>query len=101
VSVTEAFYTKVDSMVAVLDSFIADGSDQELFIASYLHGHFDLAIVKAEKADVAITPDESARISFLEQTLIEQLQLAFDNNELESNDQIEVLNLVKRLFIDI
>ena len=100
-SVTEAFYTKVDSMVAVLDSFIADGSDQELFIASYLHGHFDLAIVKAEKADVAITPDESARISFLEQTLIEQLQLAFDNNELESNDQIEVLNLVKRLFIDI
>jgi hypothetical protein len=101
VSVTEAFYTKVDSMVAVLESFIADGSDQELFIASYLHGHFDLAIVKAEKADVAVTPDESARILFLEQALIEQLQLAFDNNELENNDQIEVLNLVKRLFIDI
>ncbi len=100
-SVTEAFYTKVDSMVAVLESFIADGSDQELFIASYLHGHFDLAIVKAEKADVAVTPDESARILFLEQALIEQLQLAFDNNELENNDQIEVLNLVKRLFIDI
>ena len=88
-------------MVAVLESFIADGSDQELFIASYLHGHFDLAIVKAEKADVAVTPDESARILFLEQALIEQLQLAFDNNELENNDQIEVLNLVKRLFIDI
>jgi hypothetical protein len=101
VSVTEAFYTKVDSMVAVLESFIADGSDQELFIASYLHGHFDLAIVKAEKADVAVTPDELARILFLEQALIEQLQLAFDNNELENNDQIEVLNLVKRLFIDI
>jgi hypothetical protein len=98
VSVTEAFYTKVDSMVAVLESFIADGSDQELFIASYLHGHFDLAIVKAEKADVAITPDESARISFLEKALIEQLQLAFDNNELEDKDQADVFALVTRLF---
>ncbi|GBL03424.1 YfcL family protein [Glaciecola sp. KUL10] len=95
--VKEVFYTKVDSIVAGLESFISDGTDQELFIASYLHGHFDLAIVKAEKADV---PDESVHISYLKQALTEQLQEAFDNNELNDNDQAEVFSLVERLFID-
>lgn len=97
-SVTEAFYTKVDNMIAVLESFIADGTDQELFIASYLHGHFDLAIVKAEKVELAKSSDEAERISYLKQALIEQLQLAFDNNELEENDQADVFQLVTRLF---
>lgn len=98
--VKEVFYTKVDSIVAGLESFISDGTDQELFIASYLHGHFDLAIVKAEKADVPDVPDESVRISYLKQALTEQLQEAFDNNELNDNDQAEVFSLVERLFID-
>ncbi|MEQ3652138.1 MAG: YfcL family protein, partial [Glaciecola sp.] len=36
-------------MQSHLDSFIVDGSDQELFIASYLHGHFDVAVAETEK----------------------------------------------------
>ncbi|MBF7072517.1 YfcL family protein [Glaciecola sp. MH2013] len=84
-------------MQLTLDSFIDSGSDQELFIASYLHGHFDVAVAnidkQLEKQTLSTTP-----IKALQSQLSEQLNDAFDANELSEDDARQVKALVKRLF---
>ncbi|MFT4731880.1 MAG: hypothetical protein ACI89W_000895 [Gammaproteobacteria bacterium] len=90
------FIEKSDKMQAHLDSFIADGSDHELFIASYLHGHFDVAVANVEKL---IERGEANPISTLQATLDAQLQKAFENNELSSGDAGQVTALFNSLFI--
>jgi len=90
------FIEKSDKMQAHLDSFIADGSDHELFIASYLHGHFDVAVANVEKL---IERGETNPISTLQATLDAQLQKAFENNELSSGDAGQVTALFNSLFI--
>jgi hypothetical protein len=90
------FIEKSDKMQAHLDSFIADGSDHELFIASYLHGHFDVAVANVEKL---IERGEANPISTLQATLDAQLQKAFENNELSSEDAGQVTALFNSLFI--
>jgi hypothetical protein len=89
------FIEKADKMQAHLDSFIVDGSDHELFIASYLHGHFDVAVAYAEKL---IEEGEANPISALNTTLNAQLQKAFENNELSSEDAKQVTALFHSLF---
>jgi len=92
--VQEEFYQHLEKMVAYLDSFIVTGSDQELFIASYLHGHFDLAVVQAEQAQgVSI----KTRFDVLFSQLSRQLDSAFKNNELTDADQKQVTELVTTL----
>ncbi len=34
----------IDEQEAYLDSFIDSGSEQELFVASYIHGHFSVVV---------------------------------------------------------
>ena len=89
------FMQQSDKMQAHLDSFIATGSDQELFIASYLHGHFDVAVAYVEKA---IEQGESDPISTLKSKLEQQLQNAFSNNELSESDAKQVNELMVTLF---
>jgi hypothetical protein len=90
------FIEKSDKMQAHLDSFIADGSDHELFIASYLHGHFDVAVANVEKL---IERGEASPILTLQAMLDAQLQKAFDNNELSTEDAGQVTALFNYLFI--
>jgi hypothetical protein len=89
------FIEKADKMQAHLDSFIVDGSDHELFIASYLHGHFDVAVANVEKL---IEQGRDNPISTLQATLDTQLQKAFENNELSSDDAQQVTALFNSLF---
>jgi hypothetical protein len=89
------FIEKADKMQAHLDSFIVDGSDHELFIASYLHGHFDVAVANVEKL---IEQGENNPISTLQVTLDKQLQKAFGNNELSTSDAEQVNTLFNSLF---
>jgi hypothetical protein len=90
------FIEKSDKMEAHLNSFIADGTDHELFIASYLHGHFDVAVANVEKL---IESGEASPISTLQATLNAQLQKAFDDNELSTEDAGQVTALFDFLFI--
>jgi len=89
------FIEQTDKMQAHLDSFIVDGSDHELFIASYLHGHFDVAVANVEKL---IEQGEEHPISMLHQMLQAQLQGAFKNNELNDQDAEQVSELFHFLF---
>ncbi len=89
------FIEQTDKMQAHLDSFIAVGSDHELFIASYLHGHFDVAVANVEKL---IEKGEKNPISTLYNALEAQLTSAFENNELSDQDAQEVTKLFHFLF---
>lgn len=89
------FIEQTDKMQAHLDSFIADGSDHELFIASYLHGHFDVAVANVEKL---IEKGEDNPILTLHRLLETQLKSAFENNELSDQDAQQVTELFNFLF---
>lgn len=88
-------------MQAHLDSFIVNGSDQELFIASYLHGHFDVAVANVEKRieqpEREEQPEQSSK-AILYKTLENQLNQAFANNELSAEDSDQVTRLFTSLF---
>jgi len=74
------FESKVDSIQEFLDSMVDTGSDQELFIAGYLNGHFSLVVSQCQLAD-------NLSMTAVDKVMLESLKSAFDNNELEPQDQ--------------
>jgi hypothetical protein len=92
------FFENVDKMQSHLDSFIVDGSDQELFIASYLHGHFDVAVAETEKKLEAQELVSEAALQSLHDTLHLALDSAFANQELSDKDAFQVRELLNNLF---
>lgn len=76
---------------ALLDDVVNHGNDDELFIASYLQGHF---AVEARQLEMV----EGASLSMLNDKMTDSLQRAFDNNELDPQDAELVKALWSRLF---
>ena len=70
---------------------VDSGTDDELFIASYFHGHFSLAVSQ-------VPDDVDDKMVFLRQTLTANLSDAFVNRELEDIDQQKIWTLLERLF---
>ena len=85
------FWDKVDTIEAQLDMIVDSGTDDELFIASYFHGHFSLAVSQ-------VPDDVDDKMVSLRQTLIANLNDAFVNRELEDIDQQKIWTLLERLF---
>tara|TARA_A200000113_G_C8642081_1_gene282903 strand:- start:130 stop:423 length:294 start_codon:yes stop_codon:yes gene_type:complete len=75
---------------ASLDDVVNHGSDDELFVASYLQGHF---AVESRQLEMR----EDATIGMLNDKMVESLNEAFANNELESEDAKQVKALWERL----
>jgi hypothetical protein len=73
-----------------LDQVVGHGNDQELFIASYLQGHF--AVVAGKSQVLQMT-----QIEQLAELMNTSLVAAFDNNELAADDQQQVLGLWQKL----
>jgi hypothetical protein len=73
-----------------LDQVVGHGNDQELFIASYLQGHF---AVVAGQSQV----QQMIQVEQLAELMRTSLIAAFDNNELVDDDQQQVLNLWQTL----
>ena len=71
------------SLETALDKVVDEGNDDELFIASYLQGH--LALI-AKPMEV----EQGATLAQLDKRLQKSLKDAFENNELEANDQEKV-----------
>ena len=69
-----------------LHSAVENDDDHALFIASYLHGHFDLVVSR-------VLSDAQAELSQLDAQMRESLAAAFADNELISNDAQQVLQL--------
>ena len=70
---------------------VEKGSDQQLFIAGYLHGHFSLVLATVDQQNIESTEQFKA-------ILLESLESAFAKKELEPQDQIETTLLVQQLF---
>ena len=81
----------VEYVEARLDETVEQGSDQELFVAGYLHGHFSLVVSQVElMGDLCITK--------LDEALQKSLQDAFAQNELEEEDQGQVYRMWQKIF---
>lgn len=81
---------KIAKIEAALDDVVNHGDD-ELFIASYLQGHF---AVESRQLEMK----ESATIKQLDENMTTSLERAFANNELEKDDAKLVNALWSRLF---
>lgn len=68
---------------AAFDATVEQGSDDELFMAGYLHGHFSLVVARCEL-------DASVTITALQSAMQESLQQAFEKGELDGDDQQQV-----------
>lgn len=70
---------------------VEKGSDQQLFIAGYLHGHFSLVLATIMQQDIQ-SPEQFKAI------LLASLDKAFAQKELDEQDQVETKTLVEQLF---
>ncbi|GAA0858434.1 YfcL family protein [Aliiglaciecola litoralis] len=84
------FEQSVEQIENKLDQTVEWGSDDELFISSYLHGHVSLAVSHAELSQQKTLKQLDALVST-------SLQDAFANNELELVDQQKVTRLWSQL----
>lgn len=91
----------LDQKEALLDAYIDAGSDHELFIASYIHGHFS---VTAANLMHAIKEPQNSQFTLEEwqqQTqylLNESIDKAIQNNEVLGQDAIDVIVMRNALF---
>ena len=85
-----SFEGQVLAIEADLDSVVDTGSDDDLFIASYLQGHVAVVAKPME-----VNPD--ATLTKLDDAVKASLASAFANKELESDDQEKVYALWQSL----
>lgn len=86
----QTFIDQVAQLESKLDDVVNHGSDEQLFIASYLQGH--VAVV-AKPMEIEATAD----LQQLDSALMTSLNQAFENKELEPEDQAKVLSLWREL----
>ncbi|WP_018982108.1 YfcL family protein [Salinimonas chungwhensis] len=86
----KTFIASIEQIEGQLDNVVNHGSDDELFIASYLQGHFAVIARPLEM-------NEEASLSLLDKTVTESLEQAFVNKELTPDDQAKVTALWRRL----
>lgn len=79
------FEISVGKIQAYMDSMVDEGSDQELFIAGYLSGHFSLVVSQCQL-------NEQENLETLNTTMRSSLENAFADNELELDDQKDALD---------
>ena len=83
-----------------LDQFIADGSEQELFASSYIHGHLSLVASKVFSS----RGERVTQQDFDHHTLQFQLQMrqsiddAIASKEVQGQDAEDVKVMLERLF---
>lgn len=82
-----SFLQKTESY---LDQVVEHGNDQELFIASYLQGHFAVAAGQSQV-------QKMTQVKQLAELMDTSLTSAFSNNELVTDDQQQVISLWQTL----
>ncbi len=80
----------IESIEGQLDAVVETGSDDELFVASYLRGHFDLIACKL------LTRPHASKFN-LDEDIRASLTRAFEQGELDSEDQQKVSSLWEEL----
>ena len=83
----ETFIVQIETS---LDRYIDIGTEDELFVSGYLHGHFSLVASRALQQ-----PNSS--IELLKSLLLNSLDKAFANNELDEEYQQKVISMWNKL----
>lgn len=99
--VISEYHLYLDKKEAFLDSYIDTGSDHELFVASYIHGHFSVVA-----ANILNTMHEPKNQGFgllhwqekIIAMLSQSIDLAIANKELSDKDARDVLMMRGALF---
>ncbi len=91
----------LDRKEAFLDKFIESGSEHDLFVASYIHGHF--SVIAANVMRFASDPSAaqftlSDLCANADRLLQESINTAIMNNELSESDAKEVIAMLDKLF---
>lgn len=86
-----SFEQYLDYHEAFLDKFINQDSEHELFISSYIHGHFS---VEAAKTLNQGFDSQSECIKFFREQLCASIEQAINNNELEERDAEDVKEML-------
>ena len=100
-STLEQVENYLDAKEAILDAFIDSNSEHELFIASYIHGHFS---VVAANIMQLIPVLENKHVSAAQWQLHTQHMLstsiseAINNHELTAQDAKDVIYMLSSLF---
>jgi len=95
------YHQYIDKKEAFLDSFIDTGSEHDLFIASYIHGHF--SVIAANMLNAVNEPENQAITlgqwrAQTEEMLKQSIDKAIANNELANTDANDVLIMLEALF---
>jgi hypothetical protein len=86
----DKFEKAVDRCQELFDTFVDQGTDEELFISSYLSGHFDLIVGQAFiKKNYAFFD--------LDRSIINSLEAGFETDNLTADEQEKALQLWHRL----
>lgn len=97
------FSEYLDIKEALLDTYIDSGSDHELFIASYIHGHFSVIAANLIHAIKAPENRSAGQVQWQQQTqymLSESIDSAIANNELIGADAQDVIDMKNMLFVN-
>jgi|GEM_PF-1671242 len=91
---------------AYLDSFIDNGSEQELFASSYIHGHFSVIAANVMRSLNSSTSQHSPNdtkqmlsetLQTFEQLLKKSINTAITENELARDDANDVVYMLEKL----
>lgn len=95
------FEQYVQDKEAFLDGFIDAGSEQELFAASYIHGHLSLVAANVfGLAEIDTNGDVNAKyIERFTAELTTSIDDAINDKELLGDDINDVKDMLKRMFL--
>lgn len=95
------YHQYLDMKEAFLDAFIDKGSDHDLFIASYIHGHFSVVAANLLNAINESSDQPFDLLQYQEQTALtlrQSINTAIKNNELSKTDATDVKVMLEALF---
>ena len=95
------YHQYLDIKEAFLDAFIDKGSDHDLFIASYIHGHFSVVSANLLNEINESSHQSSDLLQYQEQTaraLSQSIDVALANSELSTGDASDVKVMLEALF---
>lgn len=92
-NIQHALAEQVEHIENALHAVVGIGDDDALFIASYLHGHFDIVITQVDN-------QQQPSLTTVDQFMQNNLTAAFANNELIASDQKKVRELWRNLIAE-
>ncbi|TDF39829.1 hypothetical protein EYS14_10055 [Alteromonadaceae bacterium M269] len=87
----QIFEQAVEQCQLKFDSYVESGTDEELFLSSYLCGHFDLVVGQA-------FINNQYSLEQLNTALLDSLKSAFEDDNMSAGEREQLLDLWQGLY---